>query len=202
MTRPISERIAEFPKLLLVVTGFYTVMCVTKVRWWLSPTPFLPLESPDQDAPPESWCTAAATTTAETFIARRLENRRVKRQGVTWDVLFEDDDWVYYGQPRTVFGPGGLRSFSMWGVTEWYKTDKRALTEQMPCFRTLDGLVVESAIASAAEASRLGLVDTRGCRHVVREQTLMVFFDDQDEVEHTLRFCLETGTLLSLHARG
>jgi hypothetical protein len=64
------------------------------------------------------------------FIQKRSENKPRKALVGLWLILFEDNEWVYWGYPkfRTIFSDSRY-------VDELYKTDKKKLLELNPNYK-------------------------------------------------------------------
>jgi len=76
----------------------------------------------------------AVEASVENFFAKRMTNRPRKANVGSWMILFETDQFVYFGYPRFRMLLSDARE-----VDTLYKTSKIELQNQFPNYKTIEG---------------------------------------------------------------
>jgi len=84
----------------------------------------------------------ATEQSVEEFFAKRMKNRIKKVLGYNWELLWQTDEWVYFGYPK------GHKSAKQY-VEMLYKVNQEQLIQAFPGFRRITGQEVGKAVWKA-----------------------------------------------------
>ncbi len=76
------------------------------------------------------------------FFECRMKNRIKKIQGYNWEILYNDEDFVYFGYPESMFS-------SEMKVQNLYKVRKDDLQKSFPSYETVEGHHIQRAVSEA-----------------------------------------------------
>ena len=80
----------------------------------------------------------AKETTVEDFFEKRMKNRIKKVQGANWEILFESENFIYFGYPVIqIFREGTF-------LEEFFKVDRFKLETDFPSYKKFDGIDMKS----------------------------------------------------------
>ena len=80
----------------------------------------------------------AKETTVEDFFEKRMKNRIKKVQGANWEILFESENFIYFGYPVIqIFREGTF-------LEEFFKVDRFKLEADFPSYKKFDGIDMKS----------------------------------------------------------
>jgi hypothetical protein len=76
----------------------------------------------------------AKETTVEDFFEKRMENRIKKVQGANWEILFESNEFIFFGFPFiAIFREGTF-------LEEFFKVNRLTLETEFPNYKKFDGI--------------------------------------------------------------
>lgn len=78
----------------------------------------------------------ARQSSVDEFFQRRIHNQVRKANVGYWVILFQDEEWVYYGRPRFRFAI----FFEQRVVDDLYRVRRRELARDFPGYRLITGL--------------------------------------------------------------
>lgn len=192
MRKPIRDALLK-P---VIIAAWLGAMSVLKIRWWFSGERVLPVSVASGACDPSPrWLDEAMDTSVQRFVARRMSNRLRKQRGANWEILYEDDAFVYYGCPRDVFGAGGLRAFSVYGVTAWSRVRRANLAGAFPGYRTLEGVTIDRIVQRHLEGNRQPR--QRWEARLEAAALVVVLTEDGDRPSRSLRLDPCDGTIQS-----
>lgn len=76
----------------------------------------------------------AKMSSVNEFFERRMKNTIKKIIGNNWEILFEEENRIYYGYPRVKLFIDSVY------LEEFYFVDKSELAAQFPLYKTFDGI--------------------------------------------------------------
>jgi len=139
------KRIRDGFVFMAIVVSWAVFLVFAKVKWLLIGPRVLRVEPETMRCiAPEDWVKAAKRCDVGTFKERRMSNRRRKVVGANWEILYETETEVFYGRPLIVFGAGGFRSWSDFGVEEWFCVAKTELEREFPDYATEEGVAMRA----------------------------------------------------------
>lgn len=115
----------------------------------------------------------AKETTVEDFFEKRMKNRIKKVQGANWEILFESDDFVYFGYPLIqIFREGTF-------LEEFFKVDRFKLEGDFPSYKKFDGIDMKGrCFEMLREKSKTNIGDLSHsfeCSATLEEKSILVF---------------------------
>ncbi|OJJ15571.1 hypothetical protein BKI52_37435 [marine bacterium AO1-C] len=84
----------------------------------------------------------AEEQSVEAFFAKRMKNRIKKVIGYNWEILWQTDEWIYFGFPK---GHQRLKQY----VEQFFKVNHPQLRQDFPGYATITGQEMGKAVWKA-----------------------------------------------------
>lgn len=114
----------------------------------------------------------AQETTVEDFFQKRMKNRIKKVQGANWEILFESEDYIYFGYPLIkIFREGTF-------LEEFFKVDRLKLESDFPTYKKFDGIEMKrrcfELLGDQRKSVEGGLPYSFDCNASLEEKSILV----------------------------
>ena len=134
----------------------------------------------------------AKETTVEDFFEKRMKNRIKKVQGANWEILFESNEFIYFGFPViAIFREGTF-------LEEFFKVNRENLETEFPSYKKFDGIEMKERCFELLGAKRKslsgGLPYSFECTATLEEKSFLVtgniIFRQQDGKVKTEKYLI------------
>jgi len=148
----------------------------------------------DQIAEKKQWLNKSSLRSAEEFLEKRMQNKIKKVLGRQWQIVFQDEQHVYWGYT--------LVSSNRLFVRELFHTDKKTIQKLMPSFEKIDGSSLYLNVFLALQASeQMPHKDQKGTWQYQRELFTFAFSTQADvlKIKAALVFYPDNGQSVQIY---
>jgi hypothetical protein len=134
----------------------------------------------------------AKETTVEDFFEKRMENRIKKVQGANWEILFESNEFIFFGFPViAIFREGTF-------LEEFFKVNRLTLETEFPNYKKFDGIEMKERsfeiLREKINTNIGGLSHSFECSATLDEKSILVtgsiLFRQQDGQVKTEKYLI------------
>jgi hypothetical protein len=134
----------------------------------------------------------AQETSVEDFFEKRMKNRIKKVQGANWEILFESNDFIYFGYPLiAIFREGTF-------LEEFFRVDRSKLESEFPPYKKFDGIDMKTKcyelLSEQKKENFGGLSHSFDCSASLEENSILVsgniLFRQQDGTIKTEKYLI------------